>query len=403
MRGLQRGLGKSSEGRRADRVRRTEHRYFLSPTYPGVMATITVSTTAQLKTALSSAHAGDTIQLTTGKYSAVSLANDHFSSAVTITSADAAHPAKLMDLNMKNSSGLTFSNLEFDASSSTDVYAFRIESSSHIELSNLWVHGSLDGNPQDDGQPLFIRNTSYVTVANSEFEQAYNALNQLNNSHLQITNNSFHDIRCDGIRGGGSSYVTISGNSFTDFHNEAGDHSDAIQFWTTNTTSSAHDILVTGNLITRGDGSDVQGVFFRDQVGTLPYSNVTISNNMLEGTTYNGIYVEGSHGTTISGNVVAGLPGQKSWIRLDKFLDATVEHNSAGTLEQNGTANLNSGAQIAVTDFHVLLPTTTQAGRLGQSTGLRHTPPLRASTTMSRCGPRPVQQRAARPRAAAPR
>ncbi len=76
------------------------------------MATINVSTTAQLKTALSSAHGGDTILLATRTYSGVSLADYHFSSAVTITSANAADPAKLTDLNIKNSSGLTFSKLE---------------------------------------------------------------------------------------------------------------------------------------------------------------------------------------------------------------------------------------------------------------------------------------------------
>src|SRR6185437_8891671 len=273
------------------RSARTElHHASSANTWGGRMATFNVSTAAQLSAALASAHAGDTILLASGTYSGLVLKNVHFSSAVTITSADLAHPATITDLIVNSCSGLTFSNLEVDESSSTVTNPFQILSSSNIQLSHLWIHGSLDNNPSDDPAGLFIRNSDHITVSGCEFEQLWHGAGFLDSNYLQFTRNSFHDIRSDGIRGGGSSFVTISDNSFTDFFPNfaAGDHPDAIQFWTTNTTASAHDITITDNVISRGTGAAVQGIFLRDQVGNLPYENVSITGNMLVGTAFNG-------------------------------------------------------------------------------------------------------------------
>ena len=320
------------------------------------MATINVSNAAQLSAAISSAHAGDTILLAAGTYSGVVMQNLNFTSAVTITSADAAHPATLTDLYVRGSSGLNFSNLELDASASTAYFPFQVYGSSNVNMSHLWFHGSLDSN--SGSSLLMVRESSNVTVSNSEFEQGANALSFLNDDHIQFVGNSFHDLRTDAIRGGGSSYVTVSGNTFTDFHPVEGDHPDAIQFWTTNTTVAAHDIVVTNNVITRGDGGIIQGIFFRDQVGSLPYANVTITDNMLAGTMYNGIMIDGGRNVAISGNTVAGYPDMKSWIRLDNVNGAVLSHNSAGDLIQLTDSN------ISVTDFTKFLPTIDQAVQL---------------------------------------
>ena len=327
------------------------------------MATFNVSTAAQLSAALASAHAGDTILLASGTYSGLVLKNVHFSSAVTITSADLAHPATITDLIVNSCSGLTFSNLEVDESSSTVTNPFQILSSSNIQLSHLWIHGSLDNNPSDDPAGLFIRNSDHITVSGCEFEQLWHGAGFLDSNYLQFTGNSFHDIRSDGIRGGGSSFVTISDNSFTDFFPNfaAGDHPDAIQFWTTNTTSSAHDITITDNVISRGTGAAVQGIFLRDQVGNLPYENVSITGNMLVGTAFNGIFVDHASGVTLSGDVVAGYPDEKSWIRLEEVSGAQVAHDTAAALLETSDTN------VSVTDFTDLLPSISQANDLLQT------------------------------------
>src|SRR3546814_18636009 len=104
-----------------------------------------------------------------------------------------------------------------------------------------------------------------------------------------LSGNSFHTMRSDGVRGGGTNDVVISNNYFTDFHPVGADHPDAIQLWTTNTTESARNISITGNVFERGDGDIIQGIFLRDQSGgKLPYQDVTISDNIVLGGMYNG-------------------------------------------------------------------------------------------------------------------
>src|SRR3546814_17629153 len=86
------------------------------------------------------------------------------------------------------------------------------------------------------------------------------------------------------FRSGGTNDVVISNNYFTDFHPVGADHPDAIQLWTTNTTESARNISITGNVFERGDGDIIQGIFLRDQSGgKLPYQDVTISDNIVLG------------------------------------------------------------------------------------------------------------------------
>jgi hypothetical protein len=63
---------------------------------------------------------------------------------------------------------------------------------------------------------------------------------------------------------GGTSNVVVSDNS-SGTSTRLGRPSDAIQFWTRNTKVAAHDISVTGNVIERGKGEAIQGIFFRDQ------------------------------------------------------------------------------------------------------------------------------------------
>lgn len=301
---------------------------------------ITVNSSAALTTALNSAHAGDTIQLAAGTYSSLDLRNYNFSSDVTITSQDKAHEAVLTGLSLKSSTGLTFSNLEWQVDPAGPATPFQILSSTNVKLDHLNVHGSMDGTPQNDTDAIMIRGSTNVTVSNSEFQQLKTAVGHLDNTGLTVTGNYFHDIRLDGVHGGGSSNVKIADNYFTTFFPKAGDHADAVQFWTTNTTTSAHDITVTNNVVMRGGGGLTQGIFFRDEVGGLPFQNVNISGNLVVGGMYNGITVAGGDHVSITGNTVAGIPDQVSWIDIASVDHATLSNNNATQFLQNGDTNV---------------------------------------------------------------
>jgi Ca2+-binding RTX toxin-like protein len=164
-----------------------------------------------------------------------------------------------------------------------------------------------------------------------------------------IANNSFHDIRSDGVRGGGTSEIKVLNNTFTNFYPAVGDHTDAIQFWTANTTVAARDIEIAGNVFFRGSGAPIQGIFLKDEGGKLPFQNVTISNNAVIGGLYNGIAVQGGTNVKITNNLVAGLSDQKSWIRVDDSDLVVVSGNESASYVYTRVSRLTETANIKIT------------------------------------------------------
>ncbi|WP_397418244.1 right-handed parallel beta-helix repeat-containing protein [Phenylobacterium sp.] len=304
------------------------------------MATTIVKDSAGLVSALKVAKAGDVIQLQAGTYAPTAITGAKFDGAVTITSQDPTAMAKLTGLMVKDSQGLTFRGLEFVVDAAKPDYQFQILGSKNVNLDALNVHGSLDGNPLNDAAALMIRNSANVTVTNSEFHELRHGIQHLDSSGVRINNNHFHDIRTDGIRGGGSSNVTIKGNYFTDFHAGEGDHPDAIQFWTTHTTKSATNILVQDNVVLRGGGDPIQGIFFRDQVGGLPFTDVKIVDNLIVGGMYHGITLNSGKNLVLTGNVVSGLPDQKSWISVINSDGVSMVANKATEYHTDGATNI---------------------------------------------------------------
>ena len=294
------------------------------------MSIFNVSTTSQLTAALATAKSGDSILVASGTYSGINLKNINPAGNVLITSANSSNPAVFRDVMLSQSKNLTFSHLSFNSSDGVNpsVSPFQVLSSTNIHLDHLTVSGPALGNAAV-ASGLMIRWSDGVSVTNSEFSNLQHGIEILDNTHLNITHNSFHDLRTDGIRGGADSNVLIAQNFFTDFHPAVGDHPDAIQFWTTNTLASAHDITITGNSVIRGSGAPVQGIFLRDQVGNLPYANIAINNNIVAGGMYNGIYVTGASGVDISKNIVVAFPDEKSWIRADSVTNLVVSSNLA--------------------------------------------------------------------------
>lgn len=298
------------------------------------MTIFSINTSAQLASALASAKNGDVISVASGTYSNIRVMNLNMAGNVTIVSADTDKPAVFTDLFVKNSSGLTFRNLEF--ASDGKMYGFQVVGSSNIVLDKLNVHGSLDNDPGNDGSPMMIRESKNVTVTNSEFQQAWHGLSILDNDGMTITGNSFHDIRTDGVRGGGVSNLVISNNYFTDFYPKwaeegatDGDHPDAIQLWTSGTTKSATNITITDNVVTRGKGDPVQGIFVRDQLDKYPFQNLTVTGNTVIGGIGNGIGIDGANNLNVANNNVIAIEGQRSHIRIERVTNASVVDNEA--------------------------------------------------------------------------
>lgn len=293
------------------------------------MSTIIVKDSAGLTAALKAAQGGDVIKLAAGDYTSMTLTGLKYASQVTVTSLDPANMATLHGLVLRDSQNIKFQGLELEVNPAGYDNPFQVSGSTNIALDGLKVHGSLNDNAADDRDAILVRNSTNVSITNSEFQELRNAISHLDSDGLNFSNNYFHDLRTDGIRGGGSDNVVIKGNYFTNFQMKDGDHPDAIQFWTTNTTEAAKNIEVSGNIITRGDGDPIQGIFFRDQVGGLPYQNVKITDNLVVGGMYNGISIGAGVGVVISNNTVVGLADQDSWVRVSDITNLTLTNNTA--------------------------------------------------------------------------
>lgn len=292
------------------------------------MSIFHVSTTSQLVSAVTNAKAGDSILLASGTYSSINFKHINPAGNVLITSADIQHPAVFTDLMLRYSSNLTISNVSLQAAGGAVIAPFQVSDSSNIGLDHLMVGGPVLGSAARV-TGLTIRGSNGVSVTNSEFSNLRNGIGMLDNTHVTITHNSFHDLVDDGVRGGGDSNILVSNNLFRDFHPAVGDHPDGIQFWTTNTTTTAHDIAITGNVVIRGSGDMIQGIFLRDTFETLPFANVTISNNFVAGAMYNGITVDGVIGANISNNVNIGFADQRSWIRVQHASNLVLSGNAS--------------------------------------------------------------------------
>jgi hypothetical protein len=304
---------------------------------------VTVSTTAGLTAALKSAHAGETIELAAGTYSGVVIQNANFATPVTITSVNPNNEAVLSGLKVATSSGLNFTHLELTTVGCTDpYYAFRISGSQNLSFSNLNVQGTIGSDPSTQLMGFYVSKCSNITITHSSFEYMSVAIDANSNTGLTISDNSFQYLNKGGIEIGGISNLNIANNNFTDFLTASGVHADAIQIFTAGTTTPDSNIVITGNLYDRGTGVPAQGIFVQDEVGTLPFNNVTIDNNTIIGGDWNAIFLSNATGTVqIDNNTVASWAGQDvvagsttnfvSWIRLGNtnltggtFANATV-------------------------------------------------------------------------------
>lgn len=306
------------------------------------MSNISVSSSEGLNAALKLAQAGDIIYLDSGTYSGIALRNITIDGNVTIMSKDLGHPATMTDLNVSGSTGFTFSNLELANTKVSDGYGFLVTSSKNITFSDVHVHGSLNDNAQDDISGLSILRSSNIKILNSEFQQLGRGVGVGDSQNVEISGNSFHDLQTDGVIVCDVQGINIIGNEFKNFFPTATDHPDAIQFLTMGSTQASENIVISENIIHRGTGAGMQGIFMRDEVGTFAYKNVTISDNILVGTGYNGIMVSHGENLKITGNELISYDGatNKNWVLIRDADGVLVEDNAAIQFGYNNVTGL---------------------------------------------------------------
>lgn len=272
--------------------------------------TVVVGDAAELVQVLRSARGGDVVLLRPGDYEAVSLRKINFDAPVRIASLDPARPAVIGGLSVRLSSNLIFENLVFSLPSATRS-SFGVRESSDIVIRSVKVTSA----EQDVAKfpfGIIVRQSERVSVLNNEMTRVRWAVAFNGVTDLRIESNYIHDIRADGIGGGNATNLFIRNNFITDLRSLHGDHEDGIQMWNRD-GEKASNIVIEGNVIAKGDGVAMQGIFLKTYAG-VPYDQVVIAGNLMIGTIYHGIHLPDAVNSSIRDNTVLSLGTQKSWI-----------------------------------------------------------------------------------------
>ena len=247
------------------------------------MSTITVSSLAELNTALSGAQGGETILLEGGDYGELFLtAKSGFDYAypenVTIASADPNAPAIFSQVDVRDAGNLTFDGIvfdyEFEAGDEIYYRPFSFSGSSDITIKNSVFDGDLAHGVSEvsDGYGyaigLSFRGSEGITIENTEFFEFHRGLTVSESSDVIVRENNIHSIRMDGINFAEIDGVLIEGNEIHNFRGSPNslDHSDLIQFWTNGTDQPSKNITIRNNLLDIGSGTETQSIFMRNDL-----------------------------------------------------------------------------------------------------------------------------------------
>lgn len=292
---------------------------------------LVVTNTVELDQALAKAKGGERILLAPGNYG-MTLANRRYATPVVITSQSRDNIAQISRFRVSNVGNLTFERVAIgrplNAGEPTYSRLADLLHSTNITFDHVDFHGSLDGNPRNDGWGLYILGGEAITVRRSAFRELSRGSIASQTTKLRMEGNSYTTIASDGSNFAAVSDVVIDGNCFTDFSPEPADHPDAIQFWTQGQTKGSSQVRIANNQLFQGPGAGFQGIFIAGQPGKRN-SGFEIVNNMIYiQDQYHGISVANTDDVLIEGNTVVSIPDKRPlWISVLDVTGATVRNN----------------------------------------------------------------------------
>jgi hypothetical protein len=320
--------------------------------------TVTVSNSLQLAAALTAAKkttTPETILLDPGTYSKVSMYEYNPAANVTIESASSTNKAVIQGLAINDSSNFTFENIAFTSVPGQNAgYVASAAYDKNVNFYNdSFIGPASSSYASAPNLGLYVSYSNNTVISGSIFQYVQNGVADVGDNNTTISSNSFSNIYGDGIDNADTSNVSILSNSFTNMHidNSDAQHSDCIQFWTTGQTNAGSNITIEGNNYAIGTGNPVQGIFITDPVGDMTYTNVTVENNDLVGTGWNGITLQHVANAVVENNILQTVTGtgQISRLTLDGGVSGLVENNKIGQLiNVNGnTATVSGNTTLA--------------------------------------------------------
>lgn len=234
-----------------------------------------------------------------------------------VESADPKSRAVIGELDVAHASDVTIKNLDFERrdAQTGGKYVASFRNAPHAKVISSRFRGTLSGMPAYT-YGVMLRESSDARVERSEFSGLRFGVGFIGGDRMAIVSNEFRDLQTDAIRGEGADDLLIAGNVIGDFYPVKGDHPDGIQLWTNNQKKVNRRIVIRGNLVMRGKGAIIQGIFVSDTRSKLPFEQVEIAGNLIVGSMYNGIAVLSARDIVVRDNIVQAYPDQQSWIRL---------------------------------------------------------------------------------------
>lgn len=320
------------------------------------MPDIIVRNQSELDAAIKAAKGGETIKLAAGTYTSVSVIGKTFTSPVTIQSLDANNRANVTALQVNSSNNVVFKNLiaAQDFKPAEDwMTANRIYKSNNITLDNVTISGGTGDVTKSKGIGLYIRDGINVNVVNSSMDHFAFGMSVQNVNGMLVQGNNFHDNRGDHTNFSEMNNVTIDNNMFSNLFPVGAEHPDAIQFMTKGRAFGSSNVTISNNVVMQGSGLGTQGFFLGNEDG-LPYTNVTIKNNLiyLNGW-YHGINVVTGNNINIESNtIISKMDAAPLWIRLENVNGGKVVNNVTDAITITDTSKniANSGNAVLSAD-----------------------------------------------------
>jgi len=282
------------------------------------LASITVSSNAELTSALNAAKGGERIVLRPGTYGAVVVRNRTWQSPVTVESADPSRPAIINRFVAMDTSGMTLRNIEFTRPLGNErpwSKMAEVTRGANIRFEGGSFHGTLDGDPRNDMQGMIARGTRNLVVSGMKFRDLNLGITCDDCADFVIQNNDFSIMGVDAIDIPGARGARIAGNVFHDFRPLPGEHPDGVQCWTTRKASGCKDVTIVGNTFRGDPGHEMQGVFFGDEAGVGGYDRITIANNTFICTLWHAVNIARGDDIEIANNRIFAGPNYKPWFR----------------------------------------------------------------------------------------
>lgn len=284
---------------------------------PAFAATLP-ATPATLWNQMGAAQPGDHVQLQSGDYGDIPAWNFKKAGVVTIEPAPGA-VVTLSSINADGSTNLLITGFDVAMKATTQYGITAGSGANNVVYDRMKVHQADASLLQGVG--FWFRNAIKVTVQNSEFYWLGTGGGALDSDQVLIAGNRIHDINVDGILLSGKLSGVVSGNTLRDFHPGAGDHPDGIQFFDA-ASGVVGPLEISSNRIERGSVGQLQGIFGEGGAG------ISIHDNELLGTMYNGIGLARTKVASIDHNFVDGYPDMDTRIIVRGGCDSVALTNN---------------------------------------------------------------------------